>query len=52
MKAEGGWRLYFDQNDDGAVLPSGAEGLEILLKRITARSWIKLLTGGDAWLEL
>ncbi|KAJ5792352.1 uncharacterized protein N7503_008330 [Penicillium pulvis] len=32
------WRLYFDQNDDGANLPEGAKGLEIQLKRTTAES--------------
>ncbi|KAJ6096622.1 hypothetical protein N7486_007368 [Penicillium sp. IBT 16267x] len=32
------WRLYFDQNDDGANLPVGAKGLEIRLKRTTAES--------------
>jgi hypothetical protein len=32
------WRLYFDQNDDGADLPPGAQGLEIRLKRVTAQS--------------
>ncbi|KAJ5653103.1 hypothetical protein N7490_000106 [Penicillium lividum] len=32
------WRLYFDQNDDGANLPEGAKGLEIRLKRTTAES--------------
>lgn len=30
------WRLYFDQNDDGADLPPGAQGLEIRLKRVIA----------------
>lgn len=30
------WRLYFDQNDDGADLPPGASGLEIRLKRVMA----------------
>ncbi|KAJ5216267.1 uncharacterized protein N7498_002674 [Penicillium cinerascens] len=32
------WRLYFDQNDDGADLPPGAQGLEVRLKRVTAES--------------
>jgi len=32
------WRLYFDQHDDGAGLPSGAQGLEIRLKRVIAES--------------
>jgi len=32
------WRLYFDQNDDGADLPPGAQGLEIRLKRVMAQS--------------
>ncbi|ODM16823.1 hypothetical protein SI65_07788 [Aspergillus cristatus] len=32
------WRLYFDQHDDGAGLPSGAQGLEICLKRVIAES--------------
>ncbi|KAJ5756137.1 hypothetical protein N7533_005680 [Penicillium manginii] len=32
------WRLYFDQNDDGANLPPGAQGLEIQLKRVMAES--------------
>lgn len=32
------WRLYFDQNDDGADLPPGAQGLEIRLKRVMAES--------------
>lgn len=32
------WRLYFDQNDDGAGLPAGAQGLEIRLHRIAAES--------------
>ncbi|KAJ5319325.1 uncharacterized protein N7506_012029 [Penicillium brevicompactum] len=32
------WRLYFDQNDDGADLPPGSQGLEIRLKRVTAES--------------
>lgn len=32
------WRLYFDQNDDGADLPLGAKGLEIRLQRATAES--------------
>lgn len=32
------WRLYFDQNDDGADLPPGAQGVEIRLKRVTAQS--------------
>ncbi|KAJ5368708.1 uncharacterized protein N7496_008468 [Penicillium cataractarum] len=32
------WRLYFDQNDDGADLPPNAKGLEIRLKRVMAES--------------
>ncbi|CAG8900208.1 unnamed protein product [Penicillium egyptiacum] len=32
------WRLYFDQNDDGADLPPGSQGVEIRLKRVTAES--------------
>ena len=32
------WRLYFDQNDDGADLPPNAMGLEIRLKRVMAES--------------
>lgn len=32
------WRLYFDQHDNGAGLPSGAQGLEICLKRVVAES--------------
>lgn len=32
------WRLYFDQNDDGADLKPGSQGLEIRLKRVTAQS--------------
>lgn len=32
------WRLYFDQNDDGADLPPNAKGLEIRLKRVMANS--------------
>ncbi|CEJ60789.1 hypothetical protein PMG11_09347 [Penicillium brasilianum] len=32
------WRLYFDQNDDGADLPPNAKGLEIQLKRVMADS--------------
>lgn len=32
------WRLYFDQNDDGADLRPGSQGLEIRLKRTTAQS--------------
>ncbi|KAJ5103014.1 hypothetical protein N7532_003543 [Penicillium argentinense] len=36
--AQGIWRLYFDQNDDGADLPVDAEALEICLKRTTAES--------------
>lgn len=32
------WRLYFDQNDDGADLPPGSEGIEIRLKRATSES--------------
>ncbi|KAJ5584282.1 uncharacterized protein N7459_004082 [Penicillium hispanicum] len=34
----GVWRLYFDQNDDGADLPPGAQGLEVRLKRVMAES--------------
>lgn len=32
------WRLWFDQNDDGAGLKAGCQGLEIRLKRMTAQS--------------
>lgn len=32
------WRLYFDQHDDGADLPPGAQALEICLKRTAAES--------------
>jgi hypothetical protein len=32
------WRLFFDQNDDGADLPEGAEVLEITVKRTVAES--------------
>lgn len=32
------WRLYFDQNDNGADLKPGSQGLEIRLKRTTAQS--------------
>ncbi|KAJ5726756.1 uncharacterized protein N7483_008113 [Penicillium malachiteum] len=32
------WRLYFDQNDDGANLPPGSQGLEVRLRRTTAES--------------
>lgn len=32
------WRLYFDQNDNGADLPPGSKGMEIRLKRTTAQS--------------
>lgn len=32
------WRLYFDQNDDGASLPPGGQGLEIRLQRVAAES--------------
>jgi hypothetical protein len=32
------WRLYFDQNDDGADLPPGAQGVEVRLKRVMAES--------------
>lgn len=32
------WRLYFDQNDDVADLPLGAQRLEIRLKRVTAEA--------------
>jgi len=35
---QGLWRLYFDQNDDGADLPPGAEALEVTIKRIVAES--------------
>ncbi|PWY85889.1 hypothetical protein BO70DRAFT_378619 [Aspergillus heteromorphus CBS 117.55] len=35
---EGIWRVYFDRNDDGADLPVGAQGLEIVLKRVAAES--------------
>ncbi|KAJ5899731.1 hypothetical protein N7495_004475 [Penicillium taxi] len=34
----GRWRLYFDQNDNGADLPSGAQVLEIRLKRVLSDS--------------
>lgn len=34
----GMWRLYFDQHDNGADLPAGAQGLEICLKRVVAES--------------
>ncbi|KAJ5810768.1 hypothetical protein N7447_010284 [Penicillium robsamsonii] len=32
------WRLYFDQNDDGADLPQDAEVLEVTIKRTVAES--------------
>ncbi|PYI26686.1 hypothetical protein BP00DRAFT_406796 [Aspergillus indologenus CBS 114.80] len=32
------WRLYFDMNDDGADLPVGAQGLEIVLRRVAAEA--------------
>ncbi|KAL5355929.1 hypothetical protein BJX96DRAFT_171123 [Aspergillus floccosus] len=32
------WRLYFDQNDDGADLPGDAQALEICLTRVAAES--------------
>lgn len=32
------WRLWFDQNDDGADLKPGCQALEIRLKRTTAQS--------------
>ncbi|KAJ5274746.1 hypothetical protein N7505_003291 [Penicillium chrysogenum] len=32
------WRLFFDQNDDGADLPEGAEVLEVTVKRTVAES--------------
>jgi hypothetical protein len=32
------WRLYFDQHDNGAHLPTGAQALEICLKRTAAES--------------
>lgn len=32
------WRLYFDQHDNGADLPPGAEALEITIKRTVAQS--------------
>jgi hypothetical protein len=35
---QGLWRLYFDQNDDGADLPAGAEVLEVTLNRTMAES--------------
>lgn len=35
---QGLWRLYFDQNDDGADLPEGAEVLEVTIKRTVAES--------------
>ncbi|OQD81293.1 hypothetical protein PENANT_c028G10149 [Penicillium antarcticum] len=35
---QGLWRLYFDQNDDGADLPPGAEVLEVILSRTMAES--------------
>lgn len=35
---QGLWRLYFDQNDDGADLPEGAEVLEVIIKQIVAES--------------
>ena len=41
LEIDGGrevWRLYFDQNDDGADLPAGSQGLEIRLKRVMAES--------------
>lgn len=41
LGVEGGpglWRLYFDQHDNGADLPPGAEALEVTLKRTMAQS--------------
>jgi hypothetical protein len=35
---KGLWRLYFDQNDDGADLPPSAEVLEVTLNRTMAES--------------
>jgi hypothetical protein len=35
---QGLWRLYFDQNDDGADLLPGAEVLEVTLNRTMAES--------------
>lgn len=32
------WRLYFDQHDNGADLPPGAQGLEVCLNRAVAES--------------
>ncbi|KAF9252168.1 hypothetical protein DTO013E5_809 [Penicillium roqueforti] len=32
------WRLYFDNNDDGADLPQDAEVLEVTIKRTAAES--------------
>lgn len=32
------WRLYFDQHDNGADVPSGAQGLEICLERVVVES--------------
>lgn len=32
------WRLYFDENDDGADLPPGTEALEVTIKRTVAES--------------
>lgn len=34
--SHGLWRLYFDQNDDGADLPPDAEVVEICLHRTSA----------------
>lgn len=35
---QGIWRLYFDENDDGADLQQDAQALEICLQRIPADS--------------
>ena len=35
---QGIWRLYFDENDDGADLHPGTQALEICLQRVPAES--------------
>lgn len=35
---QGIWRLYFDENDDGADLPQAAQALEICIQRVPADS--------------
>lgn len=37
-ESQGIWRLYFDENDDGADLHQGVQALEVCLKRVPADS--------------